>query len=358
MIFHRRSSEKSRLRTRCEQLVKEYGLPITSDIDTLVQFIEGKTVELMEFDFASFGSEITALWTASQEKNYIFVNPSSNRYTRDHAIRHELAHIVRGSTPLGEGYPPEDSAVIEAVRQHLYRQIQTRSNGKIKPKLLGFMSRSPRSAEEEREAEMIACILEDWGRPNIEGQVPNHEQGAVTVVVLTLWGVLCGFCWAACLHSLVSMRRSARELETLSYWFCICTFTLELTLSFPPLYGLIDRLSGVPNLSHLLVTSSAIACAYAFQPLVWETAHLPKGKRGFRANPLLFVAALSQRPLLRPFRCAREPGLGLRGQVRERPIRGPPDRRVGGLCGAHDDSGGAHSVEDAQQDPAAGRPHH
>ncbi len=73
---------------------------------------------------------------------------------------------------------------------------------------------------------------------------------------------------------------------------------LMITLSLPPVWLQIDRLTGVPNITILLVSALAVFAAWSFQPCVEHLLNLPKSQRGILGSARLAIAVTATASLL------------------------------------------------------------
>ena len=93
-----------------------------------------------------------------------------------------------------------------------------------------------------------------------------------TAIATILWGNL--------LYKLLRFRRRPQNDAQRANSLALLCMALCFTVLDPPLYAVIDRVTGVPNLARLLANSSGIVAACAFAPVATELSGATPRDRG------------------------------------------------------------------------------
>lgn len=93
-----------------------------------------------------------------------------------------------------------------------------------------------------------------------------------TAIATILWGNL--------LYKLLRFRRRPQNDAQRANSLTLLCMALCFTVLDPPLYAVIDRVTGVPNLARLLANSSGVVAACAFAPVATELSEATPRDRG------------------------------------------------------------------------------
>ncbi len=93
-----------------------------------------------------------------------------------------------------------------------------------------------------------------------------------TAIATLLWGNL--------LYKLLRFRRRPQNDAQRANSLALLCMALCFTVLDPPLYAVIDRVTGVPNLARLLANSSGVVAACAFAPVATELSRATPRDRG------------------------------------------------------------------------------
>jgi hypothetical protein len=136
----------SQLRDRCRQLLAGVTIPTPFDIHAFCDHIatqRGRPIRL--FPIAS-GLTPCGLWAATESTDYIFYETSTSPLHRDHIVLHELSHMLCDHRPA------------PAMDDELAHQLFPDLNASLVQRVL---ARSVYSANEEREAELLASLIRE-----------------------------------------------------------------------------------------------------------------------------------------------------------------------------------------------------
>jgi hypothetical protein len=133
-----------RLRRRCEAIASALPLPVPFDVRELCRLVaaeRGKPILLVP---AAGAAKVMGLWVATASADMILYEETTTPPHQEHIILHELSHLLcrhhRGVLPytghMRELLPNLDPAMVRRV-----------------------LGRSEYSVDEEREAELLACLI-------------------------------------------------------------------------------------------------------------------------------------------------------------------------------------------------------
>ncbi len=71
--------------------------------------------------------------------------------------------------------------------------------------------------------------------------------------------------WSAVAYKLPALRRNPKDPALRAYWLTLVSFAFALTVLLAPVYLVIDRLSGVPNIARLLANGLGLVTSLAVQ---------------------------------------------------------------------------------------------
>lgn len=144
------------LRRECRRLLRDLEVTTPLDVRDLCRRLgvaRGRPIELYEYPIEVPGP--FGLWFKLRNRDAIFFQQESVRWHQDHIILHELGHLL--------GDHPSDTGVVDtatsAIRQNPPAGLDWDEGG-------DDVARRRRSCYEsrfEREAELHATIIQEWG---------------------------------------------------------------------------------------------------------------------------------------------------------------------------------------------------
>jgi hypothetical protein len=134
-----------RLRKRCEARLRDLPMPIPFDARTLCEQVareRGRPIRL--FPMAGL-TGVCGLWVATETTDLIFYEEVTTPPHQEHIILHELSHVLCDHYP--ESLPAQ--ALLPSLDPEMVRRV---------------LGRSGYSTAEEREAEMLATLIQQRAR--------------------------------------------------------------------------------------------------------------------------------------------------------------------------------------------------
>lgn len=145
------------LRRRCRALLRDLDVPVPLNVGDLCRKLgdqRGRPIELYEYPIKVPGP--FGLWFRLRDRDAIFYQRESVRWHQDHIILHELGHLL--------GQHPSDAGVLdtntEVIRNDPPAELDWEEGDE------GDVSRRRRTCYDdryEREAELYATIIQEWG---------------------------------------------------------------------------------------------------------------------------------------------------------------------------------------------------
>lgn len=150
------------LRRQCRNLLRELDVPAPLDVRDLCRRLgeaRGRPIELYEYPIEVPGP--FGLWFRLRDRDAIFYQQESVPWHQDHIILHELGHLLRGH--------PSDAGVLDSATAAIRRNPPAGlewDNGEDGDDGNGDGRRRRRTCYDdryEREAELYATIIQEWG---------------------------------------------------------------------------------------------------------------------------------------------------------------------------------------------------
>ena len=139
------------LRHRCERRLRDLQLPVPFDVSIFCDRVAAKRGRPILLRPTASRAGPWGLWVATESADIIFFEADTSPLHQQHIILHELSHLVCAHTPL----PVTDPEILQALLPDL-----------IPETIRHVLSRVAYSAEEEREAELLASLVLErvaWG---------------------------------------------------------------------------------------------------------------------------------------------------------------------------------------------------
>lgn len=137
----------SRLRRRCESVLKQLDLPHPFSLDALCVRISaqrGRPLHLHALPPQAAAAGCCGLWLGTQIDDHIFYEQRTSRAHQEHIVLHEIGHMLFDHHSLATGEVGGLSTVL----------------GDLSPRLVNrLLARTDYTTGQEREAEMLASLI-------------------------------------------------------------------------------------------------------------------------------------------------------------------------------------------------------
>ncbi|MDX3227821.1 hypothetical protein [Streptomyces sp. ME19-01-6] len=85
-----------RIRRRCKQLIKELGLPATTDLPGLCDLVAGRVGRPVHLVPMSLGGVVSGMTASTDEGFWIFYELRTSPWHQTHIVLHEVGHLLLG----------------------------------------------------------------------------------------------------------------------------------------------------------------------------------------------------------------------------------------------------------------------
>ena len=156
------------LRRRCEARLRELDLPVPLDVHAFCRTLGVRRGRPIELRAVAGRVGPSGVWVAGPSTDLIFYEQEAGPLHQQHIILHELAHLLCGHPPV----PVSEAGLAQLLFPHVTPES-----------VESVLRRGAYSAEEEREAELLASLILEKtaiGRPTSGQRVgPDDEAAAL-----------------------------------------------------------------------------------------------------------------------------------------------------------------------------------
>ncbi|AKJ14862.1 regulator component [Streptomyces incarnatus] len=149
----RRTGEYVELQRRCRAILSDLGVPRSLSLDAIrkrVEELRGRPLILKELPEQAASTGVCGLWLGTDDADYVFYEGRTAPVHREHIILHEIGHVLcdhhRGVTVRADALT---GRLLDGLQPRLVQRL---------------MARTGYSTTEEREAEMIASLIQSAGK--------------------------------------------------------------------------------------------------------------------------------------------------------------------------------------------------
>lgn len=132
------------LRQRCESRLENLDVPVPFDSAIFCRTVEAERGRSIILSPIASRNGPCGLWIAGRDCDFIFYEAETSRLHQDHIILHELSHIICGHQPVPLAETEYLQLLCPSLSPEIFRHV---------------LRRMSYSAEEDREAEMLASLV-------------------------------------------------------------------------------------------------------------------------------------------------------------------------------------------------------